>query len=548
MENAARNFDALIEEFYEVWFRFHPIEALSAGVSGYEGGLPAVDDDETGALGVWLESSIVALEELDFNALDDDRRLDLELLFRACQDEHHALLEYDWRHRDPVGFLPIRSLHQLVLTPQVDLRGLLGDFLGRIPEYLRHARSQLSTFPTLIPHPWVEAALLESAAGVHYLAELRDGPLSKVDTKDPGKVRELCDQVGHSLTEYNQFLEQEIAHRAQGLAGCGRERFEQRMRLCHFLEADPHRLLEIVRELLEQTRAELQQLCMNHSGYGDAAVWVDALRRHNAVDSAQMLDFARECNGNLRDFILSVDLFDIPASAQLRVEYTPSCFRPGVCAPVYVAPVPGDSRMTGTIYLSPESGWKESITAHCIRSGWGGYHLQSVTAAESPVAGSLVRRLVSSATMSEGWKLYTEQLLFDQGFAATPEQSLVRLLERLRRLLLAALDVEVHVDGLAVETALERLEALPGGSPEQAALDLMRLTRMPTESLAGVLGWRMLEILRKEREEIDAGFEAKVFHGNLLRLGTIALPMAIRRAFGQEQWESIQDRLGLERP
>ncbi len=548
MQEAARNFDALIEEFYEVWFRFHPVEALSAGVSGYEDGLPAVDDDETGALGVWLENSIVALEELDFNALDEDRRLDLELLFRACQDEHHALLEYDWRHRDPVGFLPIRFLHQLVLNPRVELRGLLEDFLGRIPEYLRHARSQLSTFPVLIPHPWVEAALLESAAGIHYLTELRDGTLAKADTKDSGNVRILCDQVGQSLTEYNQFLEQEIAHRAQGLAGCGRERFEQRLRLCHFIEADPQRLLEIVRELHEQTRTELQQLCIDHSGYGDASVWVEALRRHSAVDSAQMLDFARECNGSLRDFIRSADLFDIPTSAQLRVEHTPSCFRPGVCAPVYVAPVHGDPGMTGTLYLSPDSLWKESITAHCIRGGWGGSHLQSVAAAESPVAGSLVRRLVSSATMSEGWKLYTEQLLFEQGFGSTPEQSLVRLLERLRRLLLAMLDVEVHVDGLAVETALERLEALPGSSPEQAALGLMRLTRMPTESLAGVLGWHMLGVLREEREGKDPDFEAKVFHGSLLEQGAIALPMTIRRAFGQAQWQGVQARLGLERP
>lgn len=147
MEQVARDFDALIEEFYEVWFRFHPVEALSAGVSGYEGGLPAVDDDENGALGVWLENSIVALEELDFNALDDDRKLDLELLFRACQDEHHALLEYDWRHRDPVGFLPIRFLHRLVLNPGADLHGILGSFLERVPEYLRHARGQLATFP-----------------------------------------------------------------------------------------------------------------------------------------------------------------------------------------------------------------------------------------------------------------------------------------------------------------------------------------------------------------------------------------------------------------
>jgi len=42
--------------FYEVWFRFHPERAIEAGVSGFEGRLPAFDDDDVGALTSWLET------------------------------------------------------------------------------------------------------------------------------------------------------------------------------------------------------------------------------------------------------------------------------------------------------------------------------------------------------------------------------------------------------------------------------------------------------------------------------------------------------------
>ena len=42
-------FDELISEFYMVWFRYHPIAAIFAGVSGYEGLLTADGDDDVGA-------------------------------------------------------------------------------------------------------------------------------------------------------------------------------------------------------------------------------------------------------------------------------------------------------------------------------------------------------------------------------------------------------------------------------------------------------------------------------------------------------------------
>ncbi|MCP3871450.1 MAG: DUF885 domain-containing protein [Gammaproteobacteria bacterium] len=546
MNSAARDFDALIIEFYDVWFRFHPTEALSAGVSGYEGGLRAVDDDETGALGVWLESTIVALEELDYMALDEDRRVDLELLFRACQDEHHALLEHDWRHRDPVGFLPIRALHQLVLAPQVELKGVLEHFLERIPEYLRHARSQLATFSALIPHPWVEAALLEIAAGVKYLAELRDGLLVKKLCRDPVRTRELCDKASQSLTEYSHFLEQEIAHRAQGVASCGEERFRQRMGMCHLVKADPHRMLELVMEAFEETQEQLRNLCVDRTDSEDPARWVAQLEQREHTDGEQKLEFAREQSRRLREYIGQSDIFELPPGSRLTVEQAPGCFLPGVCVPTYVKPVPGDPDLAGIIYLNPESRTREAVIAQCIRSGWGGYHLQAVSAACSPTAGNLVRQLVTSSAMTEGWKLYGEQLLFESGYAANPEQSLIRLLERSRRLFLAALDVQVHVDGLAVDAALERLEALPGISSKLAAVDLMALTRRPTESLAAVLGWKAIGILRADREEQDPHFTLKEFHRTLLDQGPIALPLLVRRCFGEEQWDRIGKQLCLQ--
>ena len=145
MSEAGRALDALVREFYQVWFRFHPERAIEVGVSGYEGRLPAVDDDDVGALTGWLETAIVELEETDYEGLDGDERIDLRLLFGACHLEHRDLLEADWRHRDPVSFLPTPVIHQLMVFPQAQLRGALESCLAAVPEHLRHARAQVVT-------------------------------------------------------------------------------------------------------------------------------------------------------------------------------------------------------------------------------------------------------------------------------------------------------------------------------------------------------------------------------------------------------------------
>jgi len=98
-------FDAIVAEFYPVWLRYHPEIALAVGLSDFGDRLPAADDDEVGALGVWLESLILALGELDGACLDADRRLDLQLLQATVRAEYRERLVRDWRHLDPIRFL-----------------------------------------------------------------------------------------------------------------------------------------------------------------------------------------------------------------------------------------------------------------------------------------------------------------------------------------------------------------------------------------------------------------------------------------------------------
>jgi len=334
------------------------------------------------------------------------------------------------------------------------------------------------------------------------------------------------------------------------VVGCGRDRFGQQLNYRHGLQGDPDRLLRLARKSYERALAELKSLSLEQTGSEDTGSWVESLGKRAPVGDDEMLEFARDHSRMMRQFIRDKELFEIPEKAHLKLQQTPGCFHTGICSPAYMAPAVGDPEPTGVIFISEEDSsakarLPEGVAGQCIRNGWSGRHLQAVSAAASPLAGSLVRRLNSSATLTGGWPLYVEQLMFEQDFSSTPEHSLVRLLEQLHSALLALLDIEIHVHGLDSATALARLERLPGIPRKQALRELMGLTRNPGNALAGLVGWRMLSELRSLLERQDPGFDLKGFHSRLLEQGAIAAPLLIQRVFGQHSWEGVEASIGL---
>lgn len=537
MGSASENLQALIREFYSVWFRFHPAAVLKAGVSGYAGTMPAVRDDDVGALGSWLESTIVGLEEIDFHALDPAEQLDLELLFGACRDEYQAILKRDWRHRDPLAFMPFQTICRLLLDTGGEGQAALEACLEGIPSFLRQARSVLAEFPAFIPRIWINVALREGEAGVGFLRQLSD----KGDTS--AGLRALCDQVAQAVTEYLKFLREDIAPAAEGTAVCGMQRFQEQLRLRHHLPDSLDEPLEMVRQIYQETRTELAVLSLEQTGSSDPRAWLEKLSQRDPLQGDAKLRYVGRRQLEIHSQLSESGQFVMPDSVGLELRQAPDECQLD-CAPVYRSPVTGVGGSPGILYLEQalsagRADTPERLTAWCIRNAWPGRHLQAAAAAASPYAGTLVRRVNHSPSQQVGWSLYAEQLMHDLGYFPEPEHTLHCLLERLRRSLLAVLDIELHVHGMAASGALLQLQALPGSSAEEAARDLLSLTRHPTQHLAGVLAWKLLDALRQW--QLSSGDVAPAdFHSLLLAQGSIALPLVIRRVFGEQAWSWVE--------
>jgi uncharacterized protein (DUF885 family) len=547
MNAACEVFDQAVAEYYGAWFHYHPEAAVDAGVDGYADRLSPHGDDDLGALVSLNETLMAALDEISPRALDADRRIDYRILYGAALIEHHELMERDWRHRDPARFLPIHAIYQLTVRPVANFAEALVSRLARIPAHLRNARQQLLVAPPLIPPAWLRAAVEEARQGVVFLRSLPEHP--KVSRAFPNSTRiaEPLEHAGRSLEEFAHFLVREIGSDAAGSFACGTPHYERILRHRHFIDCGAERLHRFGTSLFEQTFEQLQEVTRRLRGDDDVAAMAASLRR-NHPDAKGLLDAYRQQMQAARRFLERHDLVGLPAVEALRVVETPAFLRHQIPFAAYLQPAPDDRDQAGYYYVTPADD-DEQLGEHnragimhtCVHEAWPGHHLQFVTANQRPASRTLPRLLNASATLYEGWALYCEQLMREQGFLDRPEQEFILLRDRLWRALRVQLDVELQSGELSFADAAARMRDALGFTERQAAADLIWYTRAPGTPMGYALGWALINAARERLQSEAEDFTLRSFHDRLLAAGSVALPLALEAGFGTDLRQATVD-------
>jgi uncharacterized protein (DUF885 family) len=252
-----------------------------------------------------------------------------------------------------------------------------------------------------------------------------------------------------------------------------------------------------------------------------------------------------------KHFVEEHELVTVPAPQALQVVETPAFMRHRIPFAAYLEPAPNDPAQCGYYYVTPPRDAAElgehdnpGLMHTCVHEAWPGHHLQFVTANQHPQASSLPRLLNRSATLFEGWALYCEQLMHEQGFLNRPEQRFVLLRDRLWRALRIMLDVELQCRGLGVEQAAQRMQAALGFPHSQALGELAWYTRAPGTPMGYAVGWALILATRQRVQARDAaGFDLRDFHDRLLAPGSIGLPLVLQHAFGPTLWREVRDEV-----
>jgi uncharacterized protein (DUF885 family) len=541
----ADSFDRLLQDYYHAWFRFHPLEAVEAGVSGFETQLPPHDDDDIRALVGLNEMLLASLDEIDFAALNADQQIDYRLAYGSALSENLELREADWRYHNPTRFIPIEAIHQLFMRPVENLAEAFEARLGQMPDYLRDARIYLDETPEVVPQLWVESAITEARAGIGYLRSLERNPRLE-GVRD---LHGLIERAAHALDDFANYLETTVSHVAEGSFACGQEHFERILKYRHFLDVSADELHAFGVQLFDETLMRMRSVCRQLTGHEDVHVLLEQIQADQPPRDG-LLDYYRERMLAARRFLEERDLVPLPETERLKVIETPAYLRHQIPFAAYMQPAPNDPEQRGYYYVTPvddEALMAEhnrlSIDHTCVHEAWPGHHLQFVTANSRFVSRSLPRVLSPSATYYEGWALYCEELMVEEGFLDQPESRFLLLRDRLWRALRIQLDVELHCRELGLDEAVDRMVEALGFPAEQAMADITWYSFAPGVPMGYATGWAMIRLMREQLEAQDQLESLTEFHRDLLASGAIALPLALANAFGTERWAAVREAL-----
>ncbi len=519
----------LVQSCLDLRWNFDPVAATAAGIGDYDGRLGAYGDDDVKRYVAALKSSAGSLEECTPESLDDE--IDRTALLDDLRVSIHRFSRERPHHRDP-GFWVEHMLDGLYMLlarrerSQDHRARAAKERLEAVPEFLETAAATLGDCPRV----FVDSALEVATAG-SMLIEQVERELGAA----AGEGFDAAARNAHvALHGFIGFVKEELRDGEYAEFAVGEEAFNFRLHYEHALRNTAPELWRYGLELVEQVQTELEEIARAIDGRSG---WPDLVARlceeHPSADGL-VGAYAAEME-RARRFVEERGLAPIPAG-RLEVIATPDFLRPLVPFAAYQPPGAFSTDRTGWFYVTPPgegAGQEEMLRDHCfhdlastaLHEGYPGHHLQFLHALAQP---RLVRKVVSSALTVEGWALYCEEMMAEEGFFATPEQRLFQKRALLWRAVRIVLDVGLHTRGMSIDEAVDMLVREVHFDRSHAQAEVRRYCSHPAYQLCYAVGRRELTGLRDAyRAAVATDFTLREFHERVLQYG--GLPVSLVR-------------------
>jgi uncharacterized protein (DUF885 family) len=266
----------------------------------------------------------------------------------------------------------------------------------------------------------------------------------------------------------------------------------------------------------------------------DEATVIDRVKSDHPATFEAALDGYRDAMVRARTHLIERDLVTVPDDERIEVITTPEYLRRVIPFAAYFEPATFDREPKGIYVVTPSvDGDPDAMREHnyasisntSIHEAYPGHHLQLDTARRHP---SLTRLLTDAPEFVEGWGMYSELMMREQGFDAGPRYRLIMHTDAIWRACRIILDVRMHRGEIGVDEATDFLVEQTSFERPNARAEVQWYTYRPTYPLSYLLGRTLLLGLRAdEHRRLGDRFSLKGFHDTLLRNGS--LPVSFHR-------------------
>jgi uncharacterized protein (DUF885 family) len=341
-----------------------------------------------------------------------------------------------------------------------------------------------------------------------------------------------------ALDGYTGWLQDSLTRGTDDWA-LGRERYDELVALRAFDGLDADAILAVGEEQLAKNRAGRIAACLALDPAADEATVVDRVKSDHPATFEEALATYREVMHRSRQHLIDRAIVTVPDDERIDVIPTPEYLRNVVPFAAYFSPPKFDRNPKGIYIVTPSVGDdpnamrehnRSSISNTSIHEAYPGHHLQLAVANRHP---SLTRLMTDAPEFVEGWGMYSEELMREQGFDDGPSFRVALYTDAIWRACRIVLDVRMHRGELSVEEATDFLVANTSFERANARAEVNRYTYTPTYQLSYLLGKVLLLQLREdERQRLGSAFDLRAFHDTLLNNGS--LPISFHRRLLRE--------------
>ena len=537
-ENQMPDFSKLTEDFVYGSLALSPVSATQAGYHEHQGVKLDEKLDDFSPSGIEATRKFYAgfhdrLAAIGQQALSAEERADYQIIQNAIDLSLLDLQEIQSYRHNPTVYVELAGnalFNPFVLEyAPLDTRfGQIVERLSQVPALMDQAKMNLTDSPEV----WNRVAREEN-----------DGNIDLIDktlrAKAPANLKADFDKAAgpalDSLRAFNSYLKDDLSKRTSDWR-LGKERYSKKFAYTLVAGKTPEEVLSEAEAALKEAREQMAKLAAPHS----IREALDSIAKQHTTPE-HFMDEARKGLDVATEFVRQKHLVTFPSRSNLQVIPTPEFMR-GTYGVAGFNPAPAFEPQLGAFYwVTPiPSNWPKERIDSKLRE-YNRYGLMQITIHEAmpghyvqfevadnlePKSRRALRNIYGNVPYVEGWALYTQQMMSEEGFLDNSvELRLTFYKQLLRSIANAILDIRLQSMGMTDQQALDLMIKDTFQEKEEATAKLQRaqLTscQLPTY-FVGLRGW--LDTREEYKKRKGSAFVLSEFHDAALKESAVPLP------------------------
>jgi uncharacterized protein (DUF885 family) len=541
--------EALFREHLEATFQARPMMATRLGDHRFDDQL---DDLSSAARAANLERDKKTLDrlkaEIDTGRLSADGAIDRDIFARDLERSIWLQETFDPYRDDPRiwGEYLTESVYLLLTQSTLPREKNLANASARmraIPLVVARARNAIGTPPRVM----TETAILQTKGAIDFYGDEIYQAAGLPREAEP--IASAAAPVIAALKDHLVFLEEGVLPRSRADSWrIGKERFARKLdlELDAGLAADEVlALAESEADRVERELAVIGRQLWSALFPGVAVPPDDSEGRRTMVrrvltkigddrsTTESVLADVKATVADITAFIRRRNVLALPEPDRCAIIEMPEFMRGNSTA--YLKPAPALDPACRSEYAvsPPPASWapakvesyfreynQQMLRILSIHEGYPGHYVQLEYSNRCP---SFIRRVLSSGTFAEGWAVYTEQMMLDEGYGGGDlKLRMMQLKFYLRAVVNAILDNKMHCAGMSDDEAMELLVGRAFQTEGEALGKIIRAKQSSAQLSTYFVGRMAFHRLRQAvQRALGDRFDLATYHEAVLSQGTI---------------------------